>query len=128
MQDGELMRTGYHFDFANPFAEPAEYEMNYADWPVSEIPTRIEGISPGAIVEGSGNTTITVRGRDFVTSSVVQFDDRVMLKTERVGPTELRATIPAELLRTVGTYRIRVVHRAPGWGRTNAAFLIVKFR
>jgi hypothetical protein len=127
MQDGDVMQTGYHFDYANPFAEPAEYQMNYADWPVSEIPTYIQSVVPGWIVEGSGPTTISVKGKDFVTSSIVQFDDRV-LQTERVSPTELRAIVPEELLRHAGTHRIRVVHRAPGWGTTNTAFLIVKFK
>jgi hypothetical protein len=45
-----------------------------------------------------------------------------------VSPTELRAVVPPELLRRIGTYRIRVVHRAPGWGATNAGFLIVTYK
>ena len=128
MQDGESLRLGYHFDFTHPIPEPAERQLAYSDWTVSDIPTHIESLSPAVVVEGSAPITLTVRGKEFVTSSIVKFDDKVLLKTELVGPTELRATVPAELLRNVGTYKIRVVHRPPAWGETNAEFLIVKFK
>lgn len=128
MKDGESMRLGYHADFNHPIPEPAELQLAYPDWTVSEIPTRIDSVSPAVVVEGSDTLTLRIRGHEFVTSSIVQFEDKTNLKTELVSPTELRATVPAELLRNVGTYKIRVVHRPPAWGKTNAEFLIVKFK
>ena len=102
--------------------------LAYPDWIISEIPTHITSISPAVVTEDSGPVTLTLRGSEFVTSSTVQFDGKYLLKTELVSPTELRATVPAELVHKVGTYSVRVVHRAPGYGQTNAEFLIVKFR
>ena len=128
MQDGESLRLGYHYDFTHPIPEPAEYQLMYPDWTVSEIPTRIQSISPPAVAEGSDAVALTITGKEFVSSSIVQFNDKLLLKTEFVSPMELRATVPADLLKNVGTYPIRVVHRAPAWGKTNAAYLIVKFR
>jgi hypothetical protein len=45
-----------------------------------------------------------------------------------VSPSELRATVQADLVAAVGTLPVRVVHRPPGWGRTNTVHLIVKYR
>ena len=78
-------------------------------------------------MEGSDGITLTVKGKDFISTSMVQFADTV-LPTELVDSTQLKAKVPAEMLRQVGTYTIRVVHRAPGWGKTNPANFIVKFK
>ena len=37
-------------------------------------------------------------------------------------------TVPARLVQNVGTYPVRIVHRNPGWGKTNVLYLMVKFR
>ncbi|MBI3940597.1 MAG: amidohydrolase family protein [Acidobacteria bacterium] len=128
MQDGRIQRTGYHYDFVNPIPwsvgdEPVFYDVGV----VSEIPTRIQSISPTTVEEGSEALTLVVNGREFISSSVVQWGDR-LLQTEMVDSTQLRASVPAELVRKVGTYPIRVVHRSPGWGKTNTVYLIVKFK
>ena len=127
MKDGRVMPLGYHYDYQNPIPEPGERQLGFVDWLVSEIPTRITSISPTSVTEGDNTFTLTIRGQDFVTSSVVQLGS-ALLKTEFVDSTQLKATVPADLLSRVGTYPVRVVHRAPAWGTTNAAFLIVKFR
>jgi hypothetical protein len=127
MKDGQVQPRGYHADFKNPIPENPATQMNFEDWVVSEIPTQIRGVSPGAVVEGSDGITLTVKGKDFISTSMVQFADTV-LPTEFVDSTQLKAKLPAEMLKQVGTYTIRVVHRAPGWGKTNPANFIVKFK
>ena len=127
MKDGKEMQTGYHYDFTNPIPTRWEYALNFGDWVISELPTHITSISPQVLVEGSEAFTLTVRGNDFVSSSIIQFED-TRLRTEMVSSTELRATVPANLVRKVGTSLVRVVHRAPGWGKTNSKEFYVKFR
>ncbi len=126
MKDGEIMRTGYHDDYANPIPEDREFQLSFRHWIPSEIPTRITSISPRVAGEGSGSFELTVRGHDFTTSSVVQFDGKI-LPTRYISSSELRTTVPAEFVRTVGTYPVRVHNRPPGWGKTNKANFFVKF-
>ncbi len=97
-------------------AKPAGDELTFADGgPVSEIPARIISLAPPAVVEGGGDLVLTLEGHEFISSSVIQFGD-TLLETERVDSTQLKATVPADLVRTVGTYPVQVVRRAPGWG------------
>lgn len=127
MQDGRFLEVGYHYNFVNPIPWPVRNDLYFADWgPVSDIPTRITSLSPQVVVEGSDSFSLTLEGHEFISSSVVQFGDK-RLETELVDETRLKATVPAELVRNVGTYPVRVIHRAPGWGKTNTVYLIVKF-
>ncbi len=70
---------------------------------------------------------MTLEGQEFISSSVIKFG-ATLLETELVDSTQLKATVPSNLVRNVGTYPIQVVHRAPGRGKTNTVYLIVKFR
>ena len=127
MKDGKEMQTGYHYDFTNPIPTRWEYALTFGDWVISELPTHITSISPQVVTEGSDDFTLTVRGKEFVSSSIILFED-TRLRTEMVSSTELRATVPANLVRSVGTTLVRVVHRAPAWGKTNSKEFYVKFR
>ena len=126
IKDGEIMRTGYHSGYATPIPEDREFQLRFRYWIPSEIPTRITSISPRVSGEGSGSFELTVRGHDFTTSSVVQFDGE-MLPTRHISSSELRTTVPAELEKRVGTYPVRVHNVPPGWGKTNKANFFVKF-
>ncbi len=77
--------------------------------------------------QGSGDLTLSLQGEGFLSTSVVRFADR-WLRTELVDKNRLKATIPADLLRRVGTYPVRVEHRPPERGRTNRLYFIVKFQ
>jgi imidazolonepropionase-like amidohydrolase len=127
MKDGKVMRRGYHYDYRNPVPEDREFELGFSYWTPSEIPTHIRSISPRVAEEGSDAVGLTVRGQDFTTSSTVQFDGQ-LLPTTFVSSAEIRATVPAELLKRVGTYPVRVHNRPPGWGTTNKANFFVKFK
>lgn len=117
--------VGYHYYFANPIPNPADYTPPTPRY--SETQEVVTSISPQVVVEGSGDFELTVRGEEFLSTAVVMVGDR-WLKTERIDTTELRATVPAELVAGVGTYPVRVVHRLPGWGKTNTVSLFVKFK
>lgn len=127
MKDGEVMKTGYHEDYENPIPEDREFQLQFPDWTASETPTRIRSISPRIAVEGSDSFELTVRGHNFTTSSVIHFNGKT-LPTTYVNSTELRSSVPARLVTTVGTYPVRVHNRPPGWGKTNKANFFVKFK
>ena len=128
MKNGAVMRTGFHADYTNPIPEPnPEIQMSFPDYVSSEIPTQIRSLAPASVFEGSDAFTLTVKGKDFITTSMVQLAGHI-LQTEFVDTAQLKARVPAELVKNVGTYPVVVVHRAPGWGKTNQVNLIVKFR
>ena len=128
MQGGRFLPVGYHHYYQNPIPWPPEDAIEFPGYPPSsQTPELITAISPPAVAEGSGSFTLTVTGREFLSTAVIQFGDQ-WLKTEKVSATELHATVPADLVTRVGTYPVQVVHRPPGWGKTNNAYFIVKFK
>jgi len=127
MQGGRMIDIGYHYDFANPMPWPAGGVIAYPGFgPVSEIPAIASSLSPEVVTEGGGDFTLSVRGGDFLSSSTIQLGDH-LLETELVNAGEVRATVPARLVQNVGTYPVQIIHRNPGWGKTNVLYLIVKF-
>ena len=128
MQNGRWLPVGYHYDFYNPIPNPNEDEIGFpGKQPESQTPELITSISPQSVTEGSGSFTLTVKGREFLSTAVVKFGDR-WLRTELVSPSELRATVPAEAVAAVGAIPVQLVHRIPGWGKTNTTYLYVKFK
>ncbi len=128
MKDGQVQQRGYHADYKNPIPEPgAEQPLQYQDFFPSELPTQIRSISPAAVAEGSPSFTLILRGKEFVTTSEIQMAGQT-LPTEFVDPTQLKATVPAELVKEIGTYPVQLIHRPPGWGKSNTVYLIVKYK
>ena len=87
------------------------------------IQGRIIAVSPTKVTI-EVNREISVAVNEIAS---IEFDGQ-WLETELVSPGEVRATVPARLVQNVGTYSVRVAHRKPGWGKTNAMYLIVKFK
>jgi len=128
MQDGRILDIGYHYDHRNPIPWPPGMQIEYPGFgPVSEIPAIISSISPKVVVEGGDDFTLSVKGGPFLITSTVQFGD-FLLETELVSDDEVRATVPARLVQNVGGYPVTIIHRNPGWGKTNTEYFIVKFK
>jgi len=128
MQGGRWLPVGYHYYFANPIPRPGEDAVGFSGLPPwSQTPAVITSISPEAVVEDSGEFTLTVNGKEFLSTSVVKFNGQ-WLETEVVSGTQLRATVPVRLIGAVGTYPVQVDHRLPGWGETNIEYIFVKFK
>ncbi|MBI3941299.1 MAG: amidohydrolase family protein [Acidobacteria bacterium] len=128
MQNGRWLPVGYHYDFVNPIPNPGEHWLTFpGKEPLSDTPELVTSISPSLVTEGSGPVALTVKGREFVSSAVIQAGER-WLSTDVVSPSELRATIPADMLAQAGTIPIQVVHAKPGWGKTNSMNLYIKFK
>jgi hypothetical protein len=128
MQNGRILDIGYHYDYANPIPWPAGGVIEFDDFgPVSEIPAIASSLTPEVVTEGGGDFTLSVKGGDFLSTSTIQLGDN-LLETELVSSDEVRATVPARLVQNVGTYPVQIIHRNPGWGKTNVLHLIVKFK
>jgi len=128
MQDGRVQDIGYHYDHRNPIPWPPGMQIAYPGFgPVSEIPAIISSISPEVVTEGGGDFTLSVRGGEFLSTSTIQFGD-FLLETELVSGDEVRATVPARFVQNVGSYPVTIIHRNPGWGKTNTEYFIVKFK
>lgn len=118
-KDGRQVDIGYHKDFVNPLANP------YNDTNLSRpSPTRIARLEPSSVVEGSASFELKLRGSDFTSWSVVKFNG-ISLKTNFISESELRAVVPARLIRSAGTAAVTVDH--PMVGPSPPAYFFITF-
>lgn len=82
----------------------------------------ITGFLPTALVEGSGDTLLTVNGSGFVNGSTVQVNGQPVATTFFTSA-QLQATIPAADMAEEGSLSITVVNSAPGGGTSTAVAL-----
>ncbi len=79
----------------------------------------LTSISPNNTLVGSGNTTITLTGTNFVTTSTVKFNGTSIATTFN-SATSLTAVIPSSDLIAAGTEPITVVSPSPGGGTSGS--------
>jgi imidazolonepropionase-like amidohydrolase len=116
VKDGKVVNpefTGYE----NPIPE-------YNSW--QQLSVRIEA-TPYAIVQGTGPTTITVKGRGFWPFHYVLLNGKP-LKTKFVSRSELQAVVPAEAVKDVGMYIVTVKSRGEPVAVSGTAPLVVKYK
>jgi len=105
IKGGKIQDTAYHAGYSNPIprhprGSPAQPQIPF-----------VRSVSPFFATEGGPDLTVTVRGRYFTSNEwVVSYVKMggVPLKTTAVSSEELKAVIPARLLRSVGNYPITV--------------------
>jgi imidazolonepropionase-like amidohydrolase len=91
----------------------------------------IEKIHPYTVIQGTGDTELTITGFNFVAGSQVSFDgERIPVRV--VSPTEIRATVWQNLLARAGKFAIAVENPAPaadaeGGTVSNRAYMLVPF-
>ena len=93
---------------------PAGGTSGSVNFTVNGAPT-VTSISPTSANAGSSNTTLTVTGTNFVSTSVVQWNG-TSLSTTYGGSTTLTATIPTAYLTTGGTFTVTVFTPSPAGG------------
>jgi hypothetical protein len=128
IKDGRVVDTSFHPSYSNPLPRP--YAPVLHGFPVPQI----DQMQPTMVVEGSGPLELLLEGGGFVPQSVVEFDG-TRLSTEWENGRTLRATLPADLLRRVGTYQVLVRNPQPVSAkdplheddRSNPHYLIVQF-
>jgi IPT/TIG domain len=79
------------------------------------------------VTEGSGSTVLTVKGKGVWPFHRVYLDGHP-LATRYVSNTELQATVPAELVASVGTYVVTVRADGEPLAESHRAHLVVGFR
>lgn len=121
MKDGEVVDRTFHPDFQNPIPRGIVSESQMNPRPA------IRDISPKVAVEGDQEVTVTINGRDFRKASLVGFDGQ-WVPTTFVSETELKAAIPGELLKRVGTFPVTVWSPRPFGGMSPDVKFMVKFR
>src|SRR4051794_36611972 len=74
-------------------------------------------LSPGTAPVGAAGLTLTVTGTNFLSGSIVSWNQIILTTTSFVGTTQLTATVPAFLLSAPGTARVVVL--TPGGTQSN---------
>jgi hypothetical protein len=84
----------------------------------------ITGLSATSARAGSGDLTVTIRGRDFTERAVARVNG-LARRTTVIGAAELRLVIPAADLARAGLLSLSVANPAPGGGVSNTAAFTV---
>jgi hypothetical protein len=84
----------------------------------------ITSLSPNTAIAGGSGFTLTVTGKNFLSTSVVKWAGSVRATTF-VGATELTATILATDIAKGGTFAVTVTNPAPGGGASGASNFVV---
>ena len=144
VKDGNLIDRTYHAWFQNPLPRGTVDALGWVaalkrqtiqkdpTWAFGQPPPGIEAISPSQATEGDPELTVTIRGVNFTTKSVVHFDGQPV-PASLVSETELQVTVAASLIARAGNYAVTVTNpeplQRPEWGGTsNKARLLVNFR
>lgn len=127
-KDGAARKPGYDENYRNPIPRTQ---------PDRPAPT-IEKLVPDSVVPSATPLVLSIRGRNFLSTAQVKFNGRPVSAEAQFRPakfpqnfrraTELKITIPPELLRQPGTYSIVVEHPGIGGSTSNTAHLIARFR
>jgi hypothetical protein len=122
IQGGRVQPTGFHWYYTSPL------QRTQTGGPPGEGPRtpQLDAISPAVTAEGSKEMTLSLRGKSFAETSMA-FLDREPLETTVVSRTEMKAVVPARLMRTSGTYYVHVRTPKPGGGDSAGVPLIVRF-
>ncbi len=84
----------------------------------------LKSISYPTLAAGSPDTTVTISGANFISSSEVMVGS-TPATTTYVSPTEVTAVVPASTLNSAGTLQVTVNNPAPGGGTSASSPLTV---
>ncbi len=115
VKDGKVINhefTGY----VNPIPE-------FNSW--QQLSVHID-VEPGAVTQGT-DATLKVHGRVFWPFHYVLLNGQE-LQTKFVSRSELQASVPADLVKDVGMYKVTVKSRGEPVAESGAAPLVVRFK
>ena len=116
VMNGKPVDIGFH-KYVNPIPE-------FNSW--QQLSPTIQ-VSPLAIEQGTGPTTLKVSGKGFWPFHQVLLNGKEV-ETKFVSRTELQAIIPAEAVKDVGMYKVTVKSRGETIAESNPAPLVVTFK
>ncbi len=117
IMDGKMIDIGFT-RYKNPIPSFYSYQS---------LPLDLE-ISPLFLIEGSGPTTLTVRGRGGMWPFHRVMLNGKPLPTSFVSKDELKATIPPEVIPEAGTYIVTLKCEGEDFPESHRAHLVVGFR
>jgi len=117
VMDGKVIDSGFT-RYKNPIASFYSYQS---------LPLDLE-ISPLFLIEGSGPTTLRVRGQGGMWPFHRVLLNGQPLPTSFVSKDELKATIPPEAIATAGTYIVTLKCEGEDFPESHRAHLVVGFR
>ena len=117
VMDGKVIDSGFN-RYKNPIPSFYSYQS---------LPLDLE-ISPLFLVEGSGPTTLRVRGHGGMWPFHRALINGRPLPTSFVSKDELKATIPPEAISTAGTYIITLKCEGENFPESHRAHLVVGFK
>jgi Amidohydrolase family len=116
VMNGKPVDIGFH-KYVNPIPE-------FNSW--QQLSEHIE-VTPYALTQGSGPTTIKVKGKGFWPFHQVLLNGRE-LETRFVNRGELDAVIPPDAVENVGMYKVTVKSRGEPVAESYPAPLVVRFK
>ena len=117
VMDGKVIDSGFT-RYKNPIASFYSYQS---------LPLDLE-ISPLFLIEGSGPTTLRVRGQGGMWPFHQVMLNGQPLPTSFVSKDELKATIPAGVIPTAGTYIVTLKCDGEAFPESHRAHLVVGFK
>jgi len=117
IMDGEVIDIGFH-KYKNPIPSFYSYQS---------LPLDLE-ISPLFLIEGSGPTTLKVRGAGGMWPFHQVMLNGKPLPTSFVSKDELKAVIPPEAIPTAGTYIVTLKCEGEAFPESHRAHLVVGFK
>jgi imidazolonepropionase-like amidohydrolase len=117
VMDGEVIDIGFH-NYKNPIPSFYSYQS---------LPLDLE-ISPLFLIEGSGPTTLKIRGQGGMWPFHRVMLNGEPLPTSFVSKNELKATIPPEAIPKAGTYIVTLKCEGEAFPESHRAHLIVGFK
>ena len=126
---GKLVDRAFHADYSNPLPYPNSNIIQ------GVRPPTLRRISPWVATQGDASVEITLIGSGFAPQSVVSFDGH-SLPAQILSPTEIKITVPGDLLTRAGTFPIIVTSPEPlvildplhEDGRSNPKYFVVRFQ
>ena len=85
----------------------------------------LTSLDPSFITVGSPDFTLTVYGDNFVSGSIVSFNNQQFSSTY-INKSQLGATIPLSAIFTPGNYPVKIINPEPGGGESNILPFAVK--
>ena len=116
VMNGKVIDNQFH-KYVNPIPE-------FNSW--QQLSEHID-VTPYAVVQGAGPTTIKVIGKGFWPFHYVLLNGKE-LETKFVSRTELDAVVPPDLVANVGMYKVTVKSRGEPVAQSNPAPFVVSFK
>jgi hypothetical protein len=114
---GKVVDHEFHADYRNPIPAIRAWRAT---------PLEIE-IAPHALTQGTSGTIKVTARRGFDKFHKVVLNGK-QLETRFVSPSELEASVPAQLTKDIGTFPVLVVGQGDFASRSAPAYFIVSFR